>query len=161
MRYNKLKKQLKIDEGCSHRVVEAGEQLIVGINHIINTKDPNWAQNLKKGDFITDIQIDDLFDIDLALAINKAEFVFESVWEDLSPFVKEAIVNICFHYSVNTLISKKEFLLAIFEVDPYKISETIKELDLDPGRTKRLSNLVLRGIDIDSSLIVSPNKDSK
>lgn len=120
MNYNKLKRQLRIDEGIVLRVrIEEGGCKKFGIGHKIEKGDPSWITSLAVGDKIDKEKIDKVFEDDFIRAIANSQLLFSDMWELLDSTLKETIVNIMFSTGPRQFIDEfPDFIVRVYAGDP-------------------------------------------
>ena len=118
MNIGRLIKQLKIDEGISHRVyIDSLGYKTVGIGHLIKESDPEYLKDRKAGELITDEELNELFLADTAIAIQDAIIIFNTEWDKIPPIAQEVIVNMLFNLGRLRFLGFKKFIKAVYAKD--------------------------------------------
>jgi len=115
---SRLRIMLTYDEGCKKYVYNDTKGLLtVGIGHCI-TKHPETTKlligrELRRGDSVTESEIDVLFNHDLRNTYNGLD-EYLPFWRDLlNEYHRLMMFNMCFQLGVKGLCSFKEFIAAI------------------------------------------------
>lgn len=89
--------QLKIDEGIEHKCYLCSENVpTFGVGHKILKSDPEY--NMPLGAEVSEERIWEVFQDDLAIAINECEVLFSTpVWARFPDEVQEVCVNMMFN----------------------------------------------------------------
>ncbi len=146
MNINRLIKQLKIDEGASLTVyLDHLGYKTVGIGHLIKDTDPEWLKKLNVGDKITEVQQNELFVVDMSLALQDAMTIFHPVWEQFPDEVQEVFINMLFNLGRPRFLGFKKMILAAHNLDWAKVSVEMmdsKWAKQVPNRAARLKSKI-------------------
>ena len=115
MNIDKLREQLKIDEGVKYQIYNDHlGYATFGIGHLITPKDPEHNQPV--GTEISEERVNEAFDKDVELFINESKKIFPD-FDDKPEEVKQVVVNMCFNLGEPRLSQFKKFIAAINEKD--------------------------------------------
>ena len=126
MNIERLKNQLRIDEGVENKIYFINNLPHLGVGHLITKDDPeyNLLPLLIKGSVsevkITNKIVDEYFDKDTNIAIDSCKAVFENLYL-LPDEVQEIIANMMFNMGINRFRGFKKFIAAIEKKD-YKLA---------------------------------------
>lgn len=144
MNIERLKKQLKIDEGYKCEVYLDSEGLpTCGIGHLITKKDPEFK--LKVGTRISPERVDELFNQDLKICLDDCKIVFKA-WDSMQDELQQIIANMMFNLGRGRFqgfqkmivhIEHKNYLLAAAEMINSKWYEQVGK------RSERLYNRMI------------------
>lgn len=108
MDLERLKAQLKIDEGVRLRVYKDSMDLpTVGVGHLVTP-----ADQLKVGDTITQARCDELFAYDVARTVAACEKRIEG-WQQFPDEVQEILANMAYNLGIAGLLKFKVTLFYI------------------------------------------------
>jgi|TARA_R110000851_G_scaffold138230_1_gene274433 lysozyme len=115
MDINKLREQLKIDEGVKYEVYDdhLGYKTF-GIGHLITTKDEEYGAII--GTIVSEKRVNAVFDTDVNTYIDEAKKVFGNL-EEMPQEAQQVIVNMCFNMGSPRLSQFKKFIKAIHDED--------------------------------------------
>jgi lysozyme len=115
MDINKLREQLKIDEGVKYEVYDdhLGYKTF-GIGHLVKTTDEEYGAPV--GTPVSEDRVNSVFDEDVETYINESKKVFSNL-EDMPQEVQQVIVNMCFNMGAPRLSQFKKFIKAIQDED--------------------------------------------
>ena len=113
MDINKLREQLKIDEGVKYEVYDdhLGYKTF-GIGHLITTKDEEYGAII--GTIVSEKRVNAVFDTDVNTYIDEAKKVFGNL-EEMPQEAQQVIVNMCFNMGAPRLSQFKKFIRAIHD----------------------------------------------
>ena len=104
--------QLKIDEGVVYEVYHDHLGLpTFGVGHLVLDSDPEHGQPV--GTPVSEERVKLCFELDLDIAINECEILFEDDWHNFPGEVKEILVNMMFNMGRPRLSGFKKFNAAI------------------------------------------------
>jgi len=115
MDINKLREQLKIDEGVKYEVYDdhLGYKTF-GIGHLVKTTDEEYG--LPCGAPVSEKRVNSVFDKDVETYIDESKKVFGNL-EDMPQEAQQVIVNMCFNMGAPRLSQFKKFIKAIHDED--------------------------------------------
>lgn len=144
MNINKLREQLKIDEGVKYEIYK--DHLgypTFGIGHLITDNDPEY--DLPIGTKISEERVNEVFNTDVKKFINETKKIFPDL-DDKPENIQLVLVNMCFNLGAPRLSKFKKFIDAIN--DEQWIEAAIEMMDsrwatqVGP-RAERLKQIVL------------------
>ncbi len=111
MNIDKLREQLKIDEGVKYEIYRDHlGYLTFGIGHLITEKDPEYGQPIKTE--VSADRVNEVFNADVQLYINETKKVFPDL-ESKPDSIQLVLVNMCFNLGAPRLEKFKKFITAI------------------------------------------------
>ena len=115
MDINKLREQLKIDEGVKYEVYDdhLGYKTF-GIGHLVKTTDEEYGAPV--GTPVSEERVNTVFDKDVETYIDESKKVFGNL-EDMPQEAQQVIVNMCFNMGAPRLSQFKKFIKAIHDED--------------------------------------------
>lgn len=115
MDINKLRDQLKIDEGVKYEVYDdhLGYKTF-GIGHLVVPGDLEYDAPV--GTPVSEERVNSVFDEDVETYIDESKKVFGNL-EDMPQEVQQVIVNMCFNMGAPRLSQFKKFIKAIHDED--------------------------------------------
>ena len=115
MDINKLREQLKIDEGVLYEIYDdhLGYKTF-GIGHLVKTTDEEYGAPV--GTPVSEERVNSVFDEDVETYIDESKKVFGNL-EDMPQEVQQVIVNMCFNMGAPRLSQFKKFIKAIHDED--------------------------------------------
>jgi len=111
MNINKLREQLKIDEGVKYEVYDdhLGYKTF-GIGHLVTAKDEEYGA--KVGHPVSEKRVNAVFDNDVETYVTESKKVFSDL-DKLPDEAQEVIVNMCFNMGAPRLSKFKKFVAAV------------------------------------------------
>ena len=115
MDINKLREQLKIDEGVKYEVYDdhLGYKTF-GIGHLVKTTDEEYGWPV--GTPVSEKRVNSVFDKDVETYIDESKKVFGNL-EDMPQEAQQVLVNMCFNMGAPRLSQFKKFIKAIHDED--------------------------------------------
>ena len=115
MDINKLREQLKIDEGVKYEVYDdhLGYKTF-GIGHLVKTTDEEYG--LPCGAPVSEERVNSVFDKDVETYISETEKVFGNL-QEMTGELQQVLVNMCFNMGAPRLSQFKKFIKAIHDED--------------------------------------------
>ena len=115
MDINKLREQLKIDEGVRYEVYDdhLGYKTF-GIGHLVKTTDEEYGSPV--GTIVSEKRVNSVFDKDVETYIDESKKVFGNL-EDMPQEAQQVIVNMCFNMGAPRLSQFKKFIKSIHDED--------------------------------------------
>ena len=115
MDINKLREQLKIDEGVKYEVYDdhLGYKTF-GIGHLVKSTDEEYG--FPVGTPVSEERVNSVFDKDVITYIDESKKVFGNL-EDMPQEAQQVIVNMCFNMGAPRLSQFKKFIKAIHDED--------------------------------------------
>lgn len=113
MDINKLREQLKIDEGVKYEVYDdhLGYKTF-GIGHLVKSTDEEYG--FPVGTPVSEERVNSVFDKDVITYIDESKKVFGNL-EEMPGEVQQVIVNMCFNMGAPRLSQFKKFIRAIHD----------------------------------------------
>ena len=111
MNVDKLREQLKIDEGVKYEVYN--DHLgypTFGIGHLVTEQDQEYGKPV--GTPVSEERVNAVFDKDVAIYINEAKKVFPNL-ESLPEEAQQVIVNMTFNMGAPRLSKFKKFIAGV------------------------------------------------
>ena len=121
MNIEKLKEQLKIDEGVVYEIYN--DHLgypTFGVGHLIIEGDAEHGSAV--GTTITEERVKECFEKDLDIAVSECEALFGDNWNNYPGELQEVLVNMMFNMGRGRLGGFNKFIAAINESDWNKAS---------------------------------------
>jgi len=115
MDINKLREQLKIDEGVKYEVYDdhLGYKTF-GIGHLVTPQDEEYGSPV--GTPVSENRVNSIFDKDVETYISESEKVFGNL-RQMPEEAQQVIVNMCFNMGAPRLSQFKKFIKAIHDED--------------------------------------------
>ena len=115
MDINKLREQLKIDEGVKYEVYDdhLGYKTF-GIGHLVKTTDEEYGWPV--GTPVSEKRVNSVFDKDVETYISETEKVFGNL-QEMTGELQQVLVNMCFNMGAPRLSQFKKFIKAIHDED--------------------------------------------
>ena len=111
MNIDKLREQLKIDEGVKYEIYEDHlGYATFGIGHLITDKDPEYGWPV--GTKISEDRVNEVFNSDVEKFINEAKKIFPDL-DNKPESIQLVLVNMCFNLGAPRLSKFKKFIAAI------------------------------------------------
>lgn len=111
MNIDKLREQLKIDEGVKYEIYRDHlGYLTFGIGHLITEKDPEFGQPIKTE--VSADRVNEVFNADVQKYINETKKVFPDL-ESKPETIQLVLVNMCFNLGAPRLEKFRKFITAI------------------------------------------------
>ena len=111
MNVDKLREQLKIDEGVKYEIYNDHlGYATFGIGHLVVKGDQEHGQPV--GTPITEERVKSVFDSDVELYVKEAKKVFSNL-DDLPEEAQQVIVNMCFKMGAPRLAKFKKFIAGV------------------------------------------------
>ena len=111
MNIEKLREQLKIDEGVKYEVyLDHLGYKTFGIGHLVVAGDDEYGADV--GYKVSEERVNAVFDKDVETYIRESKKVFPDL-DDLPEEAKQVIVNMCFNMGAPRLGQYKKFIAAI------------------------------------------------
>ena len=115
MDINKLREQLKIDEGVKYEIYDdhLGYKTF-GIGHLVKTTDEEYGSPV--GTPVSEERVNSVFDKDVETYISETEKVFGNL-QEMTGELQQVLVNMCFNMGAPRLSQFKKFIKAIHDED--------------------------------------------
>ena len=111
MNIDKLREQLKIDEGVKYEIYEDHlGYATFGIGHLITDKDPEYGWPV--GTKISEDRVNEVFNSDVEKFVNEAKKIFPDL-DNKPESIQLVLVNMCFNLGAPRLSKFKKFIAAI------------------------------------------------
>jgi lysozyme len=125
MDINKLREQLKIDEGVKYEIYDdhLGYKTF-GIGHLVKSTDEEYGAPV--GTPVSEERVNSVFDKDVITYIDESKKVFGNL-EEMPQEAQQVIVNMCFNMGAPRLSQFKKFIRAIH--DEEWVTASIEMLD--------------------------------
>ena len=146
MNIEKLREELKVDEGCIEEIyLDHLGYHTFGIGHLITNKDKEWGEPV--GTKISSKRINECFKNDIEIVFKELDRNL-SWWRELPDDIQLVLANMCFNLGITrlkkfkkflTALSKKDWELAATEMMDSRWATQVKQ------RAVRLQKRVLKG----------------
>jgi lysozyme len=111
MNIDRLREQLKIDEGVKYEIYEDHlGYATFGIGHLITDKDPEYGWPV--GTKISEDRVNEVFNSDVEKFVNEAKKIFPDL-DNKPESIQLVLVNMCFNLGAPRLSKFKKFIAAI------------------------------------------------
>ena len=115
MNIEKLREELKVDEGCIEEIyLDHLGYHTFGIGHLITNKDKEWGEPV--GTKISTKRINECFKNDIEIVFKELDRSL-SWWRELPDDIQLVLANMCFNLGITRLKKFKKFLTALSEKD--------------------------------------------
>ena len=143
MDINKLREQLKIDEGVKYEVYDdhLGYKTF-GIGHLVKASDEEYGAAV--GTPVSEERVNSIFDEDVKIFISESEKLFPNL-ESMPREAQQVIVNMCFNMGAPRLAKFKKFIAAMNDENWHEASIEMLDsrwADQVGDRANRLSNRI-------------------
>ena len=139
---DRLREELKIDEGCKYEVYLDHLGLpTFGIGHLITDKDPEYQMGM--GTPINEIRVNEVFEKDIQVTIDECKIVFKD-WSNLPEEVKLITANMMFNMGRPRLSKFKKMIKAIQEGNWLEAGYQMKDSRWYKQVTNRADRLISR-----------------
>lgn len=150
MNIERLREQLKVDEGVKYEVYKDHlGYLTFGIGHLITPQDPEYGK--PEGTPVSEERVNEQFAVDVDLFIDETQKIFPS-FDKQPDEIQEVLVNMCFNLGRPRLEKFKNFIAFIESRDYNEASLEMLDsrwAEQVGSRAQRLSDVVLRvGLDL-------------
>ena len=144
MDINKLKEQLKIDEGVVYEIYNDHlGYATFGIGHLVLESDPEHGQEV--GTPVSEERTKECFEKDLDTAVSECELLYEDgVFGNLPGEVQEILVNMMFNMGRTRLSKFKKMHAAILEGDWKEAAKEGRDSRWHKQVTNRAERLMVR-----------------
>tara|TARA_B100001939_G_C16726946_1_gene523723 strand:+ start:258 stop:701 length:444 start_codon:yes stop_codon:yes gene_type:complete len=113
MNIEKLREELKVDEGCINEIyLDHLGYHTFGIGHLITDKDKEWGDPV--GTKISTKRINECFKNDIEIVFKELDRSL-SWWRELPEDIQLVLANMCFNLGITRLKKFKKFLTALSE----------------------------------------------
>tara|TARA_Y100000813_G_scaffold140024_1_gene101644 strand:- start:969 stop:1412 length:444 start_codon:yes stop_codon:yes gene_type:complete len=113
MNIEKLREELKVDEGCINEIyLDHLGYHTFGIGHLITDKDKEWGEPV--GTPISTKRINECFKNDIEIVFKELDRSL-SWWRELPDDIQLVLANMCFNLGITRLKKFKKFLTALSE----------------------------------------------
>tara|TARA_A100001037_G_C15090935_1_gene609037 strand:+ start:1184 stop:1627 length:444 start_codon:yes stop_codon:yes gene_type:complete len=113
MNIEKLREELKVDEGCINEIyLDHLGYHTFGIGHLITDKDKEWGDPV--GTKISTKRINECFKNDIEIVFKELDRSL-SWWRELPEDIQLVLANMCFNLGITRLKKFKKFLAALSE----------------------------------------------
>lgn len=142
MDIDKLRDQLKIDEGCVHSVYLDHLNLpTCAIGHLITEWDEEYGKPI--GTPISDDRVNELFDKDVQITIDECKILFDD-FDELPEEAKQIIANLMFNMGRPRLSKFVKFRQAVRDRDWIEAGNQLKDSRYYQQVTARADRLIAR-----------------
>lgn len=142
MDIDKLRDQLKIDEGCVHSVYLDHLNIpSCAIGHMITEWDEEYGKPI--GTPISDDRVNELFDKDVQITIDECKILFDD-FDELPEEAKQIIANLMFNMGRPRLSKFVKFRQAVRDRDWIEAGNQLKDSRYYQQVTARADRLIAR-----------------
>tara|TARA_X000001036_G_C20471550_1_gene721767 strand:+ start:290 stop:745 length:456 start_codon:yes stop_codon:yes gene_type:complete len=139
---DRLREELKIDEGCKYEVYLDHLGLpTFGIGHLITEKDPEHQMGM--GTPIDEIRVNEAFEQDVYVTIGECKILFDD-WDKLPEEVRLIIANMMFNMGRPRLSKFKKMIQAIQDGNWLEAGNQMKDSRWYKQVTNRADRLISR-----------------
>ena len=139
---DRLREELKIDEGCKYEVYLDHLGLpTFGIGHLITEKDPEHQMGM--GTPIDEIRVNEAFEQDVHVTIGECKKLFDN-WDNLPETVRLITANMMFNMGRPRLSKFKKMIQAIQDSDWLEAGNQMRDSRWHKQVTNRADRLISR-----------------
>ena len=139
---DRLREELKIDEGCKYEVYLDHLGLpTFGIGHLITERDPEYQKEV--GTMVDEIRVNEVFEQDIHVTIGECRKLFDD-WDNLPEEVRLIIANMMFNMGRPRLSKFKKMIQAIKDSDWLEAANQMKDSRWYKQVTNRADRLISR-----------------
>ena len=139
---DRLREELKIDEGCKYEVYLDHLGLpTFGIGHLITEKDPEHQMGM--GTPVDEIRVNEAFEQDVHVTIGECQKLFDD-WDELPETVRLITANMMFNMGRPRLSKFKKMIQAIKDKDWLEAGEQMQDSRWYKQVTNRADRLISR-----------------
>ena len=139
---DRLREELKIDEGCKYEVYLDHLGLpTFGIGHLITEKDPEHQMGI--GTPVDEIRVNEAFEQDVHVTIGECQKLFDD-WDELPETARLITANMMFNMGRHRLSKFKKMIQAIKDGDWLEAAEQMQDSRWYKQVTNRADRLISR-----------------
>ena len=139
---DRLREELKIDEGCKYEVYLDHLGLpTFGIGHLITERDPEYQKEV--GTMMDEIRVNEVFEQDIHVTIGECRKLFDA-WDKLPEEVRLILANMMFNMGRPRLSKFKKMIQAIKDSDWLEAANQMKDSRWYKQVTNRADRLISR-----------------
>ena len=139
---DRLREELKIDEGCKYEVYLDHLGLpTFGIGHLITEKDPEHQMGM--GTPVDEIRVNEAFEQDIMVTIDDCKKVFDD-WETINQEVRLIMANMMFNLGYPRFCKFKKMIKAVKDEDWLEAAEQMQDSRWYKQVTNRADRLISR-----------------
>ena len=139
---DRLREELKIDEGCKYEVYLDHLGLpTFGIGHLITEKDPEHQMGM--GTPVDEIRVNEAFEQDVHVTIGECQKLFDD-WDELPETVRLITANMMFNMGRPRLSKFKKMIQAVKDKDWLEAGEQMQDSRWYKQVTNRADRLISR-----------------
>ena len=139
---DRLREELKIDEGCKYEVYLDHLGLpTFGIGHLITEKDPEHQMGI--GTPVDEIRVNEAFEQDVHVTIGECQKLFDD-WDELPETARLITANMMFNMGRPRLSKFKKMIQAIKDGDWLEAANQMKDSRWYKQVTNRADRLISR-----------------
>ena len=139
---DRLREELKIDEGCKYEVYLDHLGLpTFGIGHLITERDPEYQKEV--GTMVDEIRVNEVFEQDIHVTIGECRKLFDD-WDKLPEEVRLILANMMFNMGRPRLSKFKKMIQAIKDSDWLEAANQMKDSRWYEQVTNRADRLISR-----------------
>ena len=139
---DRLREELKIDEGCKYEVYLDHLGLpTFGIGHLITEKDPEHQMGI--GTPVDEIRVNEAFEQDVHVTIGECQKLFDD-WDELPETARLITANMMFNMGRPRLSKFKKMIQAIKDKDLLEAAEQKQDSRWYKQVTNRADRLISR-----------------
>tara|TARA_Y100000593_G_C4169034_1_gene265963 strand:+ start:228 stop:683 length:456 start_codon:yes stop_codon:yes gene_type:complete len=139
---DRLREELKTDEGCKYEVYLDHLGLpTFGIGHLITDKDPEHQMGM--GTPVDEIRVNEAFEQDIRITLGECKKLFED-WDSLPEEVRLILANMMFNMGRPRLSGFKKMIQAIKDSDWLEAANQMQDSRWYKQVTNRADRLISR-----------------
>tara|TARA_R100001082_G_C4356044_1_gene156940 strand:- start:1069 stop:1521 length:453 start_codon:yes stop_codon:yes gene_type:complete len=139
---DRLREELKIDEGCKYEVYLDHLGLpTFGIGHLITEKDPEHQMGM--GTPVDEIRVNEAFEQDVQVTIGECQILFDD-WDELPETVRLITANMMFNMGRPRLSKFKKMIQAVKDKDWLEAGDQMQDSRWYKQVTNRADRLISR-----------------
>tara|TARA_R100001443_G_scaffold40845_2_gene54241 strand:+ start:447 stop:902 length:456 start_codon:yes stop_codon:yes gene_type:complete len=139
---DRLREELKIDEGCKYEIYLDHLGLpTFGIGHLVTERDPEYQKEV--GTVVDEIRVNEVFEQDIQVTVDECKILFVD-WTNLPEEVKLITANMMFNMGRPRLSKFKKMIQAIKDGDWLETANQMKDSRWYKQVTNRADRLISR-----------------
>ena len=139
---DRLRQELKIDEGCKYEIYLDHLGLpTFGIGHLVTEKDPEFEKEV--GTLVDEVRVNEVFEQDIQVTINDCKKVYDD-WDSMDETVKLICCNMMFNLGYPRYCKFKKMIQAIKDGDWLEAGNQMQDSRWYKQVTNRADRLISR-----------------